>query len=123
MDSRPININPFKYRYPPTAIASILHRISGFLLFLSIPLLLWVFDESLRSAKSFAALQACFASGWVRFFVWVVISALLYHFIAGVRHLLMDISIGESRQGGRIGAYITMFLSLVLIIFAGVWLW
>lgn len=121
---RPIYLNLLQIKFPCSAIASILHRISGVLLFLLLPLLLWLLARSLHSFDTFSTLQQLFANSLLlRFFMWVTLSSLLYHLIAGIRHLLMDAGMGESLVGGRQGAYIVFVLSGISIILLGVWLW
>lgn len=110
------------YRFPVTAISSILHRISGILLFILVPFVVWVLDLSLRSASSFHEVKATLA-GWAGFFVWVFISALAYHLFAGVRHLLMDVGLGESKVSGRIGSYLVIILGILFAVIFGVCLW
>jgi succinate dehydrogenase / fumarate reductase cytochrome b subunit len=120
---RPVHLNLFKIRFPLPAIISILHRASGVIVFLLLPLLLWLLSRSLATEDSFNALQESFNNPVLKFFIWMVLSALLLHFIAGIRHLLMDVGIGESWQGGRIGAYLVFIISLAGIVLLGVWLW
>lgn len=123
---RPRNISVLalmRYRWPVTAIVSILHRASGLLVFLMIPLLLYVFDLSLHSAASFAALAA-FCSGWViKFMAWVFLSALAYHCIAGVKHLAMDAGFFEALSSSFWASLVVIILSAVVIVGLGVWLW
>lgn len=59
----------------------------------------------------------------VKLIVWAVISGLLYHFIAGVKHLVMDLGIGETLEGAQFGAKLVVVLSLISIVLTGVWLW
>ncbi|MCF6765987.1 succinate dehydrogenase, cytochrome b556 subunit [Thiotrichales bacterium 19S3-7] len=110
------------YRFPVTAISSILHRISGILLFILVPFVIWVLDISLRDLSSFNQIKACL-SGWPSFFIWLFISSLAYHLFAGVRHLLMDIGIGEHKLSGRVGSYIVIVLGILFAIIFGVSLW
>lgn len=126
MKSRPRNIDLAtlsQYRFPLTAIASILHRISGVLLFLFIPFLLWMFSQSLDSQYSFAQIQSCFGSVCARLLIWIFLSALLYHLIAGIKHLLMDIGFFESEVLAKSASMVVMILAAVMIVLAGVWLW
>src|SRR5579862_1349975 len=95
--SRPKNLNLFTIRFPLPAIISILHRISGFVLFLLIPLMLWALDFSLNES-GFISLQEGFKSFCAKCFLWILLLPLCYHFIAGIRHLLSDIHIGNSRK-------------------------
>lgn len=112
----------FTYRYPVTAIASVLHRISGVILFLLIPLLLWALHKSLTSAEGFQSLQHTLTRPVSITLLWIILASLLYHLIAGIRHLLMDSGIGESKRGGRWGAYAVFIITVILLFIIGVWL-
>lgn len=111
------------YRFPITAIASILHRISGVILFLFIPFLLWVLDLSISSQNGFAVLMSHLHHGCVRFFVWLFLSALIYHFLAGIKHLFMDMGYFEKMCSGKAASIVVIILSVILIIALGGWLW
>ncbi len=121
--NRPINLNLFTIRFPVTAISSILHRGTGVILFLGIVFFLYLLNHSLKSADSFASLQICFQHPLSKFFLWVLLSALIYHLIAGIRHLFMDCGLGEGKVSGRLSAYGVIILSFVLIIALGVRIW
>ena len=58
-----------------------------------------------------------------KFIAWGLLSALLYHLVAGVRHLIMDMGIGESLEGGKLGSKIVIAVSAVIIVLVGVWIW
>lgn len=122
---RNVGINSLiHYRFPLTAIVSILHRISGLILFLFVPFLIWVLALSLRSEASFQDLQICLQQhGGIRFAIWVFLSALSYHFVAGIRHFIMDLSYFESLPGGRRSSVVVILLSVILVVVLGVWLW
>ena len=120
---RPVHLNLLKIRFPLPAIVSILHRASGVLLFLFIPLLLWLFSSSLASESAFYHIHQCIRMPIIAFSAWVMLSALWFHLVAGIRHLCMDVGIGESLIGGRIGAYLVLIFSTLGIALAGVWLW
>lgn len=120
---QPKNLNLLTIRFPMPAIVSILHRISGFILFLAIPLLLWGLNHSLASQQDFDTVHQFLTTPLIKWIVWGVMAALLYHLTAGIRHLLMDIHIGESLKSGRIAAYVTIIFSLILIVLTGIWLW
>lgn len=113
---RPIYLPVFSYRYPVTAIASVLHRISGIILFILIPLFLWLLQHSLMSLAGFQQLQTFFANPIIIVLKWLILAALLYHLIAGIRHLLMDAGVGDSLKGGRTGAYAVIIVTLILLI-------
>jgi len=110
-------------RLPITAWVSITHRASGVFLFAGMAVLIWGLDASLTSADSFAELQSCLASPLAKLVIWAVLAGLIYHSLAGVRHLIMDLGIGETMEGGTRGARIVIVLSVVLILLAGVWIW
>jgi len=114
------------YRLPPAGWVSILHRISGAIMFALMPFIIWMFDTSISSEISFArftnvfANGASFVPGW--FFKLVALAliwAYLHHFIAGLRHLWMDINHAVSKEFGRSYAIVTLSLSLGLTIVLG----
>ena len=122
-DKRPVNLDFTTLRLPLPAITSILHRISGAFIFAGTAVLLWLLAESLSSAQGFARVQDWMDMWLVKLLVWAVLAGLLYHLVAGIRHLLMDMDIGESLEGGVLGARLVVIVSVILIILAGVWLW
>lgn len=110
-------------RLPITAWTSITHRASGVFLFAGMAVLIWALDASLASPESFASLQECLANPLVKLVLWAVVAGLIYHSIAGIRHLIMDLGIGESMEGGTRSARLVIAISVVLILLAGVWIW
>ena len=115
-----------KYRLPPAGIVSILHRVSGVMMFVLMPFIIWMFDTSLTSEISYAQFSAVFAGGvgfvpgW--FFKWVALAliwAFLHHFIAGVRHLWMDATHAVTKEFGQVSALLTLGLSVVLTLLLG----
>ncbi|MDF3054118.1 MAG: sdhC [Gammaproteobacteria bacterium] len=119
---RPINLNLLTIRQPVPAIASILHRISGVILFLLLPLFIWMLSESLGSEFSFNALQKSLSFWGFKLLLWVALSALAYHLVAGIRHLIMDLGVCESLPCARMASYFTLIISAILAISLGVWL-
>lgn len=118
------NINVFtdlpSYRLPAAGIVSILHRVSGFLMFLLLPFIIWMFDTSISSDISFARFSNALNPVWVKLVVWALIWAYLHHFIAGVRHLWMDIShSATSKEFGKSSAMVTLLLSVGLTALLG----
>ncbi len=124
------NINALKdlpsYRLPMAGIVSILHRISGFLMFLLMPLIIWMFDNSITSEISFAKLSAAFniglgfVPGWfMKLIALALIWAYLHHFIAGLRHLYMDMFHAVTKEFGQSSAIVTLVLSLGLTVVLG----
>lgn len=121
-DKRPVNLDLTTIKFPVPAIASIIHRISGVGLFVALPIVLWMLDRSLASPESFADLQDLLGNSLVQFVVWAIVSMLIYHLVAGIKHLMMDLGIGESLEGGRNGAFAVLAVSAVLILIAGGWI-
>ena len=121
--ARPVNLDISTIRLPLAAITSITHRISGVILFVGIGILLWMLDNSLSSRDGFNNLHETLTSPLATFIVWGVLSALAYHIVAGIKHLLMDLGFGESKEAAPRGAMIVIVVSAVLILLLGVWLW
>jgi len=122
-DKRPVNLDMLSIRLPITAWASITHRATGVFLFAGIALMLWTLDASLASPESFASLQESFNNPLLKLIIWAVMAALIYHSLAGIKHLIMDMGIGETMAGGVLGARIVIALSVVFILVAGIWIW
>lgn len=120
---RPVNLEITTIHFPITAIVSILHRVSGVFLFAGVAVLMWLLDASLDSPEGFAAAKESLNHPFFTFVVWVILAALAYHTLMGIRHLFMDAGIGESLRGGRLGATIAAVAAAVAIILAGVWVW
>ncbi|HEV8077430.1 MAG TPA: succinate dehydrogenase, cytochrome b556 subunit [Marinobacter sp.] len=106
-----------------TALVSITHRVSGVFIFAGVAVLLWMLDSSLTSEEGFAAVQDALANPLCKLVIWAILAGLAYHLVAGIRHLIMDCGIGESLEGGRLGAKLVVIISIVLIALAGVWVW
>ena len=109
------------YRLPPAGIVSILHRVSGVLMFLLLPLVIWLFDVSLTSEISYERFTSTFIAGigflpgwFMKLVALALIWAYLHHLIAGVRHLWMDMTHSVSKEQGRISAWVTLGSSAVL---------
>lgn len=115
------------YRMPFAALVSILHRISGALMFLLLPFIIWVFDMSVSSEISFARLTSAFSQntgmlpGWLlKLVALALIWAYLHHLIAGLRHLRMDMShAAVSKESGRHSAVFTLVVSIGLTLVLG----
>jgi len=114
------------YRLPPAGVVSILHRVSGALMFLLLPFILWLFDKSLASRESFEQLASVLATGagalpgwFLKLMVLSLIWAYLLHLTAGVRHLWMDITHSVGKAFGHRSAIVTLGLSTVLTLALG----
>src|SRR5512140_3698074 len=114
------------YRLPPAGIVSILHRVSGAMMFLLLPFIVWLFDVSLTSEISYERFTSAFAVGigfvpawFVKLVVLALIWAYLHHFIAGVRHLWMDMTHSVTKQQGHSSAIVTLAASVLLTLALG----
>ena len=124
------NINAFKdlttYRLPAAGWVSILHRVSGALMFLLLPLIVWLFDTSVSSEISFERFSGAFEAGlgfvpgWLfKLVVLALIWAYLHHLIAGVRHLWMDARHAVTKSFGKSSAIATLAISIGLTLVLG----
>ena len=124
------NINAFtdlpSYRLPPAGWVSILRRISGALMFLLLPFIIWMFDTSVSSEISFAKFKLAFnvglgfVPGWfMKLVALALIWAYLHHLIAGMRHLFMDVQHAVSKEFGRSSAIATLGLSIAMTLVLG----
>ena len=120
---RPVHLDLTRMKFPPMAIVSIMHRISGVLLFLLLPFVLYIFSSSLHSQESFDELQIFLVLPVTKLFLWLLLSAAAFHLFAGVRHMMMDCGAGEGLFVARKTAYLIFILEVVAMIAAGVWLW
>ncbi|PJD93970.1 MAG: succinate dehydrogenase, cytochrome b556 subunit [Legionella sp.] len=120
---RPINLDLTTLAYPPMAIASILHRLSGILLFILLPFVFYVLSLSLHSQASFDHLQSMFSCFLPKITLWAFGSALAYHSFAGIRHMIADLGWGEQVQVARWSAYLVMALTVLSILFLGMLIW
>lgn len=104
---------------PFAATLSILHRISGIIIFFGMPILLWLFNMSLNSAEDFAEMMTLLDNTLYRLMFLSILMALGYHVIAGIKHLLMDRGIGETKESSKISSIVVVILNLVLLIMLG----
>ncbi len=102
---RPVYLNLLRIRLPVAGILSILHRASGLLLFLAIPVLLYLLDRSLRSQQGFDFVAGLFDGLIARLALLVMLWALLHHLLSGIRFLLIDLDIGVAREPMRASAW------------------
>jgi len=114
------------YRLPPAGIVSILHRVSGVLMFLLLPFLIWLFDNSVTSEISYGMFTTAFAAGvgfipawFLKLVVLALIWGYLFHFTAGLRHLWMDMTHAVTKSFGHSSAVATLVISTVLTLALG----
>ena len=118
---RNVNIGDItlKYRQPPSAIVSILHRISGFGMFLLLPFLLYLLQESLRSEISFAHFAGIVDNLFVKVILLGLSWAYLHHFTTGIRHLFMDNHLALDKDAAQKTARWVLVISLALTVVVG----
>lgn len=120
---RPVFLDIPKMRFPITAMISICHRISGVLLFLFVPLAIYLLSASIASPQSFQALKLWLHNPGIGFLIWMMLSATSFHLFAGIRHLLMDCGLFEHFNQAKMTAYTVILLTVVSMILIGVWVW
>ena len=120
---RPKHLDLTKIRFPVMAIVSGMHRISGAVLFLFIPLLLWLWQESLASPQSFAAFTAVVAQPLMKIVLLGLLWGYLHHLCAGIRHLALDLDFGTELAAARASSKAVLAVSIGLTLAAAVALW
>lgn len=120
--SRPVHLDLIRMKFPIMAIVSVMHRASGVLLFLLLPLLFYLLHTSLQSEVTFTQLQVTLAMPEMKFLLWVLFSAVAFHFFAGIRHMLMDCGVAEALEKARVTACLVICLEVIVMIVVGVWL-
>ena len=115
-----------QYRLPLAGLVSILHRVSGGIVFVLLPFIVWMFDTSVTSEISFNSFSSAFVAGigfvpawFVKLVVLALIWACLHHLIAGLRHLWMDATHSVSNEFGRRSAVFTLVSSALLTVLLG----
>ena len=122
-DTRPVNLDLTTVKFPLPAITSILHRISGVGLFFGIGVVLYFLQLSLESEAGFERVLELLRATPVKLTIWLILAGLLYHLIAGIKHLLMDWGLGESREGALRGAQVTLALGVVAAVLSWGLIW
>ena len=118
--TRPIYLNLFRLHLPITGWVSILHRLSGALLFLLLPLMVWVFALALSNEAGFARVTAYLATPFAKLLMLVAVAGLAQHFFAGLRHLAMDAHWAVSLKHARLSSLI-VFLATGAVVLRAAW--
>lgn len=121
--ARPKNLNLLQIRLPVAALVSILHRVSGAILFLVVPLLIWALQESVSSPDSFIRLMSSLSYLPIKLIIIGLVWAYLHHFCAGIRHLILDMHFGTELAAARLTSKLVLGLSITLTVVIGVRLW
>lgn len=120
---RPKYLNLLKIRLPVAGIISIMHRVSGAVLFLLIPLLLYLFQMSLQSGMTFMEFQEIVRRPLVKLILLGLLWGYLHHLFAGLRHLFLDLHIGISLETARLTSIVVLVAGIALTLLVGVRLW
>lgn len=120
---RPVNLDLTTLSFPVTAITSIMHRLSGIAVFLLLPYMFYLLQQSLSSSQGFADVQMMMQNSMHKLLVWLFVSALFYHFMAGVRHIISDFGYGETITTAKKTANVLLLLTVISTIGLGVWIW
>ncbi len=120
---RPKHLDLAKIRLPMPGFVSILHRVSGALMFLLIPLCLYLLDRSLASPESYAGLVGFLGHPLLKLVLLALLWAFLHHLCAGIRFLLLDLHIGSALPVARSSSAAVLVVSLILTVLLGVKLW
>lgn len=116
----PVFLNLLQIRMPMTAIVSILHRLSGLLLFMALPFFIYILQESLRNVQSFTSLVGLLDSFVVKILLALFIWSAAHHLFAGLRFLLLDIDVGIERQQAR---HIALLVNIMAVVVAASVIW
>ncbi|WP_035382949.1 succinate dehydrogenase, cytochrome b556 subunit [Ferriphaselus sp. R-1] len=123
MPSRPKHLDLFSIKLPLPGFVSILHRVSGALLFLALPLLLWLLQQSLRSIETYTRVSELLQSGLLRLVLLGLLWGFLHHLCAGIRYLLIDAHLVSGLAQARSSSWLVLAVSLSLTALFGVRLW
>lgn len=121
-NKRPVNLSVSQIldanKKSPIAMASILHRVSGLILFVLIPVMLYILQTSLSSPEGF---ESIFDNFFVRFVAWIFVAGTGYHFVMGIKHMLADLGYNEELESGRRAAWISIVIAAVVVVASFVW--
>ena len=122
-NKRPKYLDLTQIKLPLPGMVSILHRASGALLFLALPIMLYGFQQSLASPAAFAAVKQALAHPLAKLFVLVLAWAYFHHFCAGLRYLALDLHYGAALPRARASGKLVLVASLALTFLTGMWVW
>ncbi|NDH09180.1 MAG: succinate dehydrogenase, cytochrome b556 subunit [Gammaproteobacteria bacterium] len=121
--NRPINLDLRTLHFPVMAITSIMHRVSGIIIFILLPFMIYFLQLSLGSKESYLHMLELLDKSFYKLIVWGFLSALVYHFMAGVRHMIADYGYGETVGVAKKTARLLLTLTVMTTVLLGVWVW
>ncbi|TCS42456.1 succinate dehydrogenase, cytochrome b556 subunit [Reinekea marinisedimentorum] len=122
-NNRPVNLDLRTIRLPVSAVASIIHRITGVGLFVALAFLMWALNLSLSSEAGFEKVVSAMNHPLAKLVTWGIVSFFAYHLIAGIKHLFMDIGYFEEKESGALASKFVLIASVICILLLGVWVW
>jgi len=120
---RPVNLNLFKMSWPLAAMTSITHRITGVILFVGVAFALYALDLGLSSQAGFDEAAVLLQQPLAKFILFGLLLALMYHIVAGIKHLLLDFHIGDSLEAAQTGAIAVIVVTVIVTGVLGALLW
>jgi len=120
---RPVNLDLNTIKFPPSAISSILHRVTGVAMFFALLFVIWAWAVSVSSPEGFEQVQTLMNGVFGYIVALGTISALTYHILGGIRHVIMDMGHWEELQSGNTSAQVIIALWVVLTVVLGIALW
>ncbi|MFY0667472.1 MAG: succinate dehydrogenase, cytochrome b556 subunit [Alteromonas stellipolaris] len=117
---RPVNLELNTIKFPPAAISSILHRVTGVAMFFALLFVIWAWAVSVSSPEGFANVQAMMDGIIGKVIAIGTLSALTYHILGGLRHVVMDLGHWEELESGNLSAKIAIALWILLTVVLGV---
>lgn len=120
---RPKNLDLSTVKFPVTATASILHRVSGIIVFIALAIFLTLLNYSLMSENDFVRVAGYFDNFLIEFVMWGSLTGLAYHAVFGIRHMIQDLGVWEEMDSASLSAKVGFIVTAVLSILAGILVW
>ena len=115
-NKRPVYLNLLKIRLPLTGVVSFAHRITGVILFLSLPFVVYILDLSIETEASFQHAQQILDQPLIMFVQILLLWSIAHHFFAGIRFLLIDAEVGVEKSQARLGAWLVLLAEVITLI-------
>ena len=122
-DNRPVYLDLFRIRLPVMGIVSLLHRVSGVLMFLSIPFAAWLLDQSVSSPQGFERVLELLNQPLLKIAQLLLVWSLAHHLFAGIRFFLIDFDIGVEKPGARLGSWLVLGAEIIVLLLFIVMVW
>lgn len=114
--SKRVYLNLFAFDFPLTAITSIIHRVTGLLLFVLMPLVLYFFKLAVESESSFAIAASLISTFYIKIVLYLFWFALIYHLISGIKHMVMDLGYFDGKISGKNFTIFSLVLFFIFVI-------